>query len=226
MTLVRRLADALCAFRTGHSRRDLDRMSRRRLRLLGERMLARRKRQAETMIYETASFRRWATTAANLLDDLLHRRHSDVATLLVEQLEIDRLMIHFRRVSARAQIGFDEGGGQHLFKRTPWPGPGDELYGKLHEGLVQQSVLHTLQHKLRMKAANWHGLLPLLRPEVAWSLLTNGKMPISALRESISAPFNSPEGAPRAIAAPEAVLLVDATSGAAVSGQPHQEAAE
>ena len=35
-----------------------------------------------------------------------------------------------------------------------------------------------------------------------------------------------PAGAPRAIAAPEAVLLVGATSGAAVSGQPHQEAAE
>lgn len=187
MKLLRRLDDALCAFVTGHSRRDMDRVRMRRLALLGGRLSARLRREAsvhrESLFlgdilaeHKSAS----ADAADSLVRAILDHRDRSVAAILLAKLEVDRASLYTLHIGRGTQIRARGRLSEDTLKRLDAAFVrSNERYGKLLEGLGKHRVLDALQHKLRLRIGNWHGFLH--RCRLGWDILRTGRLPVSML---------------------------------------------
>ncbi|WP_146119542.1 hypothetical protein [Phyllobacterium phragmitis] len=175
-SLLRRFDDAACAFCHGHSRRDLDRVRRRRLLLLGQRLVASRERRAEWA--ESFDDVLFFQSSADAAFDLLEHFHQSGGRLgdaaLLEEIEIDRARLCARRVWAHlcSRDGTHE---NVLEKWNAAPILSNKRYGKLFEGLGEKGVLRPFVHKLRIRVPYWHRVFsPLFRRfHLAFERLSN-----------------------------------------------------
>lgn len=164
--LSRRLADALCAFRTGHSVRDLDRARMRRLVLLGGRMAQRLRREARSFRGDAlgdmvASHRdELADKAERLVHALAQPGQREVAPVLLHQLQVDRAHLYVVRVRQWRDVRADNGPGDEVVQRADiLPALSGERYGKLLEGLVEHRMLDPFEEKLRFCIRSGHRVL-------------------------------------------------------------------
>ena len=164
-SLFRRLDDATCAFLTGHSRRDLDRVRRRRLYLLGRRLVASQQKDAEwaqkwdEKLYLQSS----ADASSDLLEQFEQSSGRRGGAALLYEIEIYRAWLGPRRIwtQVRALDGSLEYVLQPLHTRSIVP---NKLYGKLFDGLREEGVGYTFMNKLRLSVSRWHSVLtPFLR---------------------------------------------------------------
>lgn len=178
--LSRRLADAACAFHTGHSVRDLDRVRTGRLVLLGRRLAATRRKTADDAVLMTERFERSHRRATDLVKQLGERGGRIVRSALLKEIEIERASLRSRRMGAWSKIrslGRDGEDASEELKAAPVFS--DERYGKLFEGLGEESVLDPLQHKLRLGIGYWHRFLRAVRIRIHFCL--HGKLPVSLI---------------------------------------------
>lgn len=164
--LSRRLADALCAFRTGHSVRDLDRVRMRRLLLLGGRMAQRLRREARSFRGDAlgdmvAGHRdELADKAERLVHALAQPGQREIATVLLHQLQVDRAHLYVVRMRQWRDVRADNGLGDEVVQRAHiLPALSSERYGKLLEGLVEHRMLDPFEEKLRFCIRSGHRVL-------------------------------------------------------------------
>jgi hypothetical protein len=162
MSLLRRLDDAVCALATGHSRRDLDRVRKRRLQILGGRMIVRRFERAERHDLFRDFLLADAESAMHLVRDIANGGHRLHGAALLQQLEVDRSLLRSARMRGWAQVDAVQRADEDAieFLKTA-PVFSDECYGKLHEGLLHRGVANRLQHHKRVCVRYWHELLHL-----------------------------------------------------------------
>lgn len=172
--LSRRLADALCAFRTGHSLRDLERVQTRRLILLGRRMAGRLRSDARSFrgdfLGDMVAERREAL--ANETERLVHALAQPgqraVAAVLLHKLQIDRANLYAVRVGQWRDVRLGCGlADDHLNLLRVLPSLPGEGYGKLLEGLVEHRMLDAFQkelgfciwpgHRILLAFSSWRG---------------------------------------------------------------------
>jgi len=178
--LSRRFADALCAFRTGHSVRDLDRVRTRRLLLLGRRLLQSRRKVAEEAFLLPELF--WAShrRAANLVRKLGKRGGRIARPALLQELEVERSSLRSSRMRAWAEVRSLDGSREDAVEELKAaPVFSDEGYGKLLDGLGEERVLDSLQHKLRRGVRYWHRFLRAV--SVRFHFCIHGKLPNSLI---------------------------------------------
>lgn len=164
-SILRRLDNAACAFLTGHSRRDLDRVRRRRLYLMGRRLVASRQKDAEwaqkwdEKLYLQSS----ADASSDLLEQFEQSSGRCGGAALLDEIEIYRAALSPRRIwtQVRTLDGSLENVLQPLHARSIVP---HKLYGKLFDGLREEGVGCTFMNKLGLSVSRWHRVLtPLLR---------------------------------------------------------------
>lgn len=181
-SLLRRLDDAFCAFRTGHSRRDLDRVCRRRLELLGSRLVKRHERSAEKVVFARELFGELAKSALDLLENFRQSRGRTGAADLLKTLEIERSRLRSSRMGMWAQVCSFDGADEYTIEHLKAvPVFSDERYGKLFEGLREQLVLDPFENKARFGVG--HGRRLLLGLKVRWLFCVHGKIPVGALHQ-------------------------------------------
>lgn len=164
--LSRRFADALCAFRTGHSVRDLDRVRTRRILLLGRRMAERLRREAHSYRGDAlgdmvASHREvLADDTERLVHALAKPGQREIAAVLLHKLQVDRAHLYIVRVRQWRDVRAGSGLDDDVVQRTHvLPAFSDERYGKLLEGLVEHRMLDPFQEKLRFCIRSGHRFL-------------------------------------------------------------------
>lgn len=182
MNLLRRIDDALCAFATGHSRRDLDRARRRRLRLLCERMLAEDRRRIandDTGVLE-AGLTPLVEAFRDDLDRFAKTGDREIHRLLAQRLDLRRASLHSRRLDelARRDAGSDIF-DQALYQVRALSLPATQGYGKLYEGLLHEGAPHHLLGKPFFRRFECHKFLRRIR--MSWGVLRTGKLPASML---------------------------------------------
>lgn len=179
-SLLRRLDDAFCAFRTGHSRRDLDRVRVRRLTLLGRRWVERQERIAAENEFFQEYFRGSAQSSRDLFEKYAQSRGRVGSAALLQSLEVERLCLRSRRIGLWAQVGSLDGPDEYTLQQLKAaPVFSDEFYGKLYEGLREEFVLDPLQNKLRCGIR--HGRRFLRAVKVRWLFCIHGKLPVGEL---------------------------------------------
>lgn len=162
-SLARRLSDAICAFRTGHSRRDLDRVRMRRFRLLGDRLAMRDERRsvdAGAWPHLGERYSDLAHTVRDLTDRVVVGRERIREAALLKHFELDRACLLSRRrnelldwkpVERAANVD-----GSHV-EAAPVPSP--KLYGKLYEGLLEKRLLDLFLERACLCCGNCHRFL-------------------------------------------------------------------
>lgn len=176
MRLSRRIADALCAFETGHSVRDLDRCQRRRMRLLGDRLSARLQREADDAagwpFGENSFFLRHARALAQEAVDLTDRavigKDRVAQARLAKKLDIERASLDARRrqewrEGERIEL-LPDGDIRSLEPLGITP---VELQGRFHKGLTERRSLYLGFHEQGFCRRYWHVCLHHLRLSVS-----------------------------------------------------------
>lgn len=170
-SLRRRLANAACAFQTGHSVRDLERAYRRRVHLLMNRIADRLDREAAALEGESSSAPEYLRSRAARLRELaksyLQGLDRDGEADVLGVLEIERIHLARRRWEETANVEALHG----LDDRT---GAGRDASGvlmskfaaKLHEGLFEDPGLYLCFYEHRIGTWNWHRFLLWLRQSV------------------------------------------------------------
>ena len=178
--LLRRLDDAFCAFRTGHTRRDLDRANRRRLQLLCERAIASETREMDddrtglvgiVLAPRLDAFR----------DDLkgfLQGRDRGAHRRLAERLDLRRASLQRSRLD---ELAYRKAGGSlvdaALYSVELLSIPPANTYGKLYEGLLEKRPRDHFLRKQFFRRLNGHRLLRSLK--LRWC--ARGSLPVSML---------------------------------------------
>lgn len=182
-SLLRRLDDAFCAFRTGHSRRDLDRTNWRRLQLLCERAIASDQTQIDTD--ETALV---GSLSAQILDafrnDLqrfLQSRDRSIHCVLAKRLYLRRYSLHCRRLDEFARR---KAGGNivdaALYYAEALSVPPAKTYGKLYKGLLKERPFDHLFRKQFFRGLDGHRVLRSLKR--CWLFCVRANTPASDVR--------------------------------------------
>lgn len=182
MRLARRLDDALCAFRTGHSRRDLVRVNRRRLQLLCERAIE--SSQKEIDADWTGLVGTVAQPALDAFRDDLQRflqcPDSIVQRRLAQRLDLRRARLHGCRLDelARRKAGSNiVDAAFHYVDALSIPPA--TTYGKLYEGLLEERPFDRFLGKEVFRGLDRHRILRWLK--LRWAFRVRGKLPVSAL---------------------------------------------
>ncbi|MBB5703576.1 hypothetical protein FHS76_003483 [Ochrobactrum daejeonense] len=161
---LRRLDDAACAFLTGHSRRDLDRVRLRRLKILVRREIARLEREAREHEYYSfrATFcRSLAQSLASRLEGVVNRVDGESYRILLDHLHIERINLHARR-----KFQWDDWHSLDDFDKArihcpvmPVIDPTGKQYGKLFEGLGDCRIFDPFHDKGGFRIRHWHRVL-------------------------------------------------------------------
>lgn len=157
-TLRRRLADAACAFQTGHSVRDFDRTSRKRIVLLAERAATRFEKQAENSecAYVSSSRSARAMRFRKAIERYLDGFDRDAETVVLRLLELSRCeQARWRwEEAARAHcVQFlEDGQPTHV---DGFRMPLRKFAAKLHEGLFEDAGFYLGLHEQRIGSWNW-----------------------------------------------------------------------
>ncbi|MCH4540180.1 hypothetical protein [Ochrobactrum sp. A-1] len=167
--LFRRLDNAACAFLAGHSRRDLDRVRLRRLKILVRREIARLEREAREHDYfsfRATSCRSLAQSLASRLEGVVDRIDGDAYRILLDHLHIERVNLHARR-----KFQWDDWHSLDDFDKArihcpvmPVVDPAGKQYGKLFKGLGDRRIFDPFHDKGGFRVWHWHSVLaPLFR---------------------------------------------------------------
>ncbi len=168
-SLFRRLDNAACAFLTGHSRRDLDRVRLRRLKILVRREIARLEREArehEHFSFRATSCRSLAQSLASRLEGIVDRVDGDAYRVLLDHLHIERINLHARR-----KFQWDDWHSLDDFDKArihcpvmPVVDPASKQYGKLFKGLGDRRIFDPFHDKGGFRVWHWHSVpAPLFR---------------------------------------------------------------
>lgn len=160
--LLRCLDDAICAFVTGHSRRDLDRVRMRRFQLLAGRIVLRHYAAAEATDWGflATRLRASAQTVAELMDRVVVRRERIAEAALLQEFQIDRSSLYSRRrhdAFDRQILELSPDAQCRALETLPVASP--KLYGKLYEGLLEQVGPDLFLECSRFCARNGHRVL-------------------------------------------------------------------
>lgn len=179
-SLLRRLDDAFCAFRTGHSRRDLDRTNWRRLQLLCERAIASDQKQIdtdETGLVGSVSVQ-ILDAFRNDLQRFLESRDRSIHGVLAKRLYLRRSSLHCRRLDELARR---KAGGNivdaALYYVQALSVPPAKTYGKLYKGLLKERPFDHLFRKQFFHGLDGHRVLRSLNR--CWSFCVRAKIPVS-----------------------------------------------
>lgn len=175
VSLRTRLANAACAFQTGHSVRDLRRIRKSALMLLARRLAERHRRQAAMVSSET--LRASALSRAEALEDAVERlsKSSDRAleTFLAHTLDIDRACLrNFWRSKTAQRIGLghlDEFSGDD---REVIRMAGGELRCQLYESLFEDRRFDFLADEQFVGRWDWHGFFHFVRFQIWRAVLS------------------------------------------------------
>lgn len=169
VSLRTRLANAACAFQTGHSVRDLDRIDRRRLGLLGRRLVRQLDRLADSFDdpEDSLGLRASHRASARAVEDLTARavegRERVAKTALLKELSFRRSLSYMRRREEVRDFEVAQDlGDASASKLEPVPVAPAELYGKFHEGLLEDRGLYFRFYQHRLTAWDWHVCLRLV----------------------------------------------------------------
>ncbi|MCO7727340.1 hypothetical protein NJB93_12125 [Brucella intermedia] len=157
----RRLDDAACALLTGHSRRDLDRVRLRRLKILVRREIVRLEREArehEYFSFRATFCRSLAQSLASRLEGVVNRVDGDAYRVLLDHLHIERVNLHARR-----KFQWDYWHSLDDFNKArihcpvmPIIDPASQQYGKLFEGLGDRRIFDPFHDKGGFRIRHWH----------------------------------------------------------------------
>lgn len=169
VSLRTRLANAACAFQTGHSVRDLRRIRKSALVLLAQRLAARHRREASMVSSET--LRASALSRAQALEDAIKRlsKASDrqVETFLSHALYLDRAFLRTLWRSETAQrIGLGHlkefaGNDREIVRMA-----GGELRCKLYESLFEDRRFDFFADEQFVGRWDWHGFFHFVRFQI------------------------------------------------------------
>lgn len=180
MRLARRLDDALCAFRTGHSRRDLVRVNRRRLRLLCERAIESGQREIDAdWTGLVGAVEQPALDAFR--DDLqrfLQSSESIVLRRLAQRLDLRRSRLHDCRLDelARRKAGSNiVDAAFHYVDALSVPPA--KSYGKLYKGLLEERPFDRFFGKKVFRGLDRHQILHRLK--MLGTFCVRGKLPLT-----------------------------------------------
>lgn len=165
-SLRRRFSDAACAFQTGHSVRDLERVTRRRLVLLATRAADTidREAAAEPSDYAASSLRSWSARLREAVESYLKCLNREREATLLCRLDIRRIEMARRRWEETADFEavdrFDD--GTSAGRDALWFLPG-EFAAKLHKGLFEDPGFYLGLYEQRIGVWNWHRFLRWVR---------------------------------------------------------------
>jgi hypothetical protein len=168
-SLFRLLDNAACAFLTGHSRRDINRVRLCRLNILVRREIARLEREAREHDYfsfRATSCRSLAQSLTSRLEGVVDRVDDESYRVLLDHLHIERINLHARR-----KFQWDYWHSLDDFNKArihcpvmPVVDPASKQYGKLFKGLGDRRIFDPFHDKGGFRVWHWHSVLaPLFR---------------------------------------------------------------
>lgn len=171
MKLLRRVDNAVCAFLTGHSRRDWNRVRLRRLKILVRREIARLNKEAKELdgfSFRASFCRSLAQSLAGRLEGIGNRVDGEAYRVLLDHLHIERV-----NLQASRKFKWDYWHSLDDFNKAciqcpvlPIVDASSEQYGKLFEGLGDRLIFDPFHHKRSFSIRHWHRFtVPLLRQE-------------------------------------------------------------